>query len=69
MSTSGNRDHQLNPKNVLKNLTNDALIILADSLFQKGTAQTLNKFWRWRVLNFCSGTYIRTCAALDESDG
>ncbi len=53
MSTSGNSDSQWASRSVLKDFTEDALTISADSLFQNGTARIVKAKWRRRVQHRC----------------
>ncbi len=49
MGTSGNRDCQWASRSVLKDFTEDALTILADSLFQNGATRFVKANLRRRV--------------------
>ncbi len=53
MGVSGNRGSQLAFRSVLDDFTGEALIILASSLFQNGTARMLKAYWRRRVQRLC----------------
>ncbi len=45
MGTSGNRDCQWASRSVLKDFTEDAMIISASSLFRRWTAGLLKAYW------------------------
>ncbi len=49
MGTSGNRNCQRASRSALKDFTDDALTISADSLFQNGTARMVKVNWRRRI--------------------
>ncbi len=53
MGTSGNRDCQRASRSALKDFTDDALTISADSLFQNGTVRMVKANWR-RTRSSCS---------------
>ncbi len=53
MGASGNRDWHWASRFVLKDLTEDALTISADSLFQNGTGRIVKANWRRRVQHRC----------------
>ncbi len=53
MGTSRNTDCQRASMSALKDFTDDALTILAGSLFQNGTSRMVKANWRRRVLHRC----------------
>ncbi len=61
MGTSGNRDCQWASRSVMKDFTEEALIISASSLFQNGTARIAKANWRRRVGGTCRRGRVALC--------
>ncbi len=53
MGASGNRDCQWTSRSVLKDFTEEALIIAAGDLFQNGKAQIVKAKWPRRIQHRC----------------